>query len=67
MISWIGEAAILPTSEQGLACIRVCQMLSSYYRNVELFRFNERSGDIYIFASEELQILIPQDGRWRFV
>ena len=37
-------------------------MLSSYYRDIELFRFNERTGDIYIFASEELQIIISHNG-----
>jgi len=42
-------------------------MLSSYYRDIELFRFNERTGDIYIFASEELQIIISHNGVWRFV
>jgi len=42
-------------------------MLSSYYRDIELFRFNERTGDIYIFSSEELQIIISHNGVWRFV
>ncbi len=54
---FIGEKA-------AVACIRVCQMLSSYYRNVDLFCLNERSGNIYIFASEELQIFISQDSRY---
>jgi hypothetical protein len=42
----IEERAILPTTDQGLCCIRVCQMLSNYYRNIELFRFNERTGEV---------------------
>jgi hypothetical protein len=61
------ETLILPTPEQNFASVCVCQMLSSYYRNIELFRFNERTGEIYVFASEELQIIIPQSGIWRFV
>ncbi|HAZ48503.1 MAG TPA: hypothetical protein DDW76_08625 [Cyanobacteria bacterium UBA11369] len=56
-----------PTNEQALACLRVCQMLSSYYRNIELFRFNEQKGYVYIWAGEELQILVFQDGNWRFI
>ncbi|WP_390883462.1 DUF6888 family protein [Kovacikia minuta] len=56
-----------PTLEQNFASVCVCQMLSNYYRNIELFRFNERTGEIYIFASEELQIIIPRSGSWRFV
>jgi hypothetical protein len=27
-----------PTTAQALACLRVCQMLSTTYRNIELFR-----------------------------
>jgi hypothetical protein len=38
----IEEAPILPTAEQNFASVCVCQMLSNYYRAIELFRFNER-------------------------
>ena len=48
----IEEQTITPTNEQALACLRVCQMLSSYYRNIELFRFNEQKGYVYIWAGE---------------
>ena len=58
---------LLPKHEQALACLRVCQMLSNYYRNIELFRFNEQKGYVYIWAGEELQILVFQDGNWRFI
>ena len=42
-------------------------MLSNYYRTIELFRFNDRTGELYIFASDELQVIITRDGNWRFV
>jgi hypothetical protein len=42
-------------------------MLSSYYRDIQLFRFSERTGEIYLFVSDEIQIVIFQDGTWRFV
>jgi hypothetical protein len=58
---------ILPTQEQGFASICVSQMLSNYYRDIQLFRFSEQTGEIYIFASEELQITIARSGKWRFV
>jgi hypothetical protein len=57
----------LPTNSQAQACIRVFQMLSNYYRNVELFRFDEETGVIFIFAGEELQIIVTPDGKWRFL
>jgi hypothetical protein len=63
----IEEGFILPTPEQNFTSVYLCQMLSNYYRNIELFRFNERAGEIYILASEELQIIIPHNGVWRFV
>ncbi|MFB2838440.1 DUF6888 family protein [Floridanema evergladense] len=61
------ETTINPTNEQAQACLRVCQMLSNGYRNIELFRFNPQTGIVFIFASEELQIIIPPNGIWRFL
>lgn len=63
----IKETAILPTNEQAQACIRVCQMFSNCYRNIELFRFDEQIGVIFVFAGEELQIIINPQGQWRFL
>lgn len=42
-------------------------MLSNYYRDIQLFRYNSHSGIIYIFASDELQIVSPRNGNWRFL
>ncbi|PSB18020.1 hypothetical protein C7B65_16870 [Phormidesmis priestleyi ULC007] len=58
---------MLPTTEQNFTSVYVCQMLSNFYRSVELFRFNDRTGEIYIFAGEELQVVISRDGKWRFI
>jgi hypothetical protein len=57
----------LPTNSQAQACIRVCQIFSNCYRNIELFRFDEETGVIFIFAGEELQIIVTPDGKWRFL
>ncbi|HEY9893170.1 MAG TPA: hypothetical protein V6D37_15455 [Candidatus Sericytochromatia bacterium] len=56
-----------PSNEQALACLCVCQMLSNYYRNIELFRFDDQTGIVFIFANEELQIIVPPNGLWRFI
>jgi hypothetical protein len=58
---------ILPTREQGLVCIVLCQYLTTFYRSVELLRFDERDGTIFIFAGEELQIQVNRNGLWRFI
>jgi hypothetical protein len=57
---------ILPTSEQGKSCIRVCQYLTNFYRSIDLIRFDDRQGIVYIFAGEDLQVIIYHDGTWRF-
>lgn len=63
----IEESNIYPTNEQALACVRVCQMLSNYYRDIQLFRFNAQTGEVYIFAGDELEIIVPRNGLWRFL
>ena len=42
-------------------------MLSNSYRTIELFRFDEQAGIVFIFAGEELQIIVSSDGLWRFL
>ncbi|MGH2412749.1 MAG: DUF6888 family protein [Microcystaceae cyanobacterium] len=63
----IEEPIIYPTPEQAIACLRVCQMLSNCYRNIELFRYDDKTAVAFIFAGEELQIIVPSNGRWRFL
>ncbi|MGB7439513.1 MAG: hypothetical protein WA919_00465 [Coleofasciculaceae cyanobacterium] len=63
----IEESTIYPTDEQALACLRVCQMLSNCYRDIQLFRFNAQTGEVYIFAGNELQIIVSRNGLWRFL
>ncbi|MGB5959729.1 MAG: hypothetical protein WBG73_03630 [Coleofasciculaceae cyanobacterium] len=63
----IEELTIYPTAEQALACLCVCQMLSNYYRDIQLFRFNAQTREVYIFASDELEIIVPRNGLWRFL
>ncbi|MFN6562731.1 MAG: DUF6888 family protein [Nostoc sp. ChiSLP01] len=63
----IEEQTINPTNEQAQTCVRVCQMLSNSFRNVELFRYDDQTGVVFIFANEELQIIVPPNGDWRFL
>ncbi|KAB8317031.1 hypothetical protein SD81_026090 [Tolypothrix campylonemoides VB511288] len=61
------ENTIYPTAEQALACVRVCQWLSNCYKDIHLFRFNDRTGDIYMLAGDDLEIIVPPNGLWRFI
>lgn len=63
----IEEQLIDPTNEQAQACLRVCQMLSNYYRDIQVFRFDDQTRYVFILAGEELQILVPTNGRWSFI
>ncbi|MDJ0618849.1 MAG: hypothetical protein QNJ63_19260 [Calothrix sp. MO_192.B10] len=42
-------------------------MLSNYYRDIQLFRFDEQTGDVFILASGDIQIIVPKDGACFFV
>jgi hypothetical protein len=59
----------MPTDEQAQACLRVCQMLSNGYQPIYLFRYSRNSRRIYILAgmTESIQIVISENGKWRFI
>ncbi|GBF79499.1 DUF6888 family protein [Aphanothece sacrum] len=62
------EAVIInPSNEQAQACLQVCQWLSNCYKDIHLFRFDTVTGDVYILAGDELEILVPSDGLWYFL
>jgi hypothetical protein len=57
----------LPTNNQAQACLRVCQMLSNYFRDIQIFRFDDQTNIVFIFAGEELQIIVNPQGQWRLL
>ncbi|WP_416212230.1 DUF6888 family protein [Nostoc sp. DedSLP03] len=63
----IEEQTINPTNEQAQACVRVCQMLSNTYKDIHLFRFQIQTRDVYILAGENIEIIVPPSGLWRFL
>ncbi|WP_442940126.1 DUF6888 family protein [Nostoc sp.] len=63
----IEENTIYPNAQQAITCLIVCQMLSNYYRDIRLFRFDDKTGDVYILAGDNLQIIVPSHEPWRFV
>ena len=62
----IEESIISPTDKQAQACLCVCQMLSNTYRDLHLFRFDPPTGDVYILAGKDLEVIVPPSGVWRF-
>ena len=63
----IEETIIYPTVDQAFACLRACQWLSNCYKDIHLFRFDVQTGDVYILAGDELQIIVPPNGLWNFL
>ena len=61
------EKKIKPTNKQAQASLRVCQMLSNGYKDIHLFRFDEKTGDVFVLAGKDIQIVIPQNGEWYFL
>jgi hypothetical protein len=58
----------MPTDEQAQACLRVCQMLSTGFQPIHLFRYNPEIQTVYILAgvTESIEIVVYPSGRWEF-
>ncbi|WP_442939891.1 DUF6888 family protein [Nostoc sp.] len=61
------EECLYQYTEQALVCVRVCQMLSNLYKDIRLFRFDDKTGQVYILAGDELQVIVLNNGIWDFV
>ena len=59
----------MPTDEQAQACLRLCQMLSSGFQPIYLFRYNPENQVVYILAgvTESIEALVYSDGIWEFI
>jgi hypothetical protein len=42
-------------------------MLSNLYKDIRLFRFDDTTGQVYILAGDEVQIIVYPNGEWEFV
>jgi hypothetical protein len=58
----------MPTEIQKDTVIFVCQLLSTLYQPIWLFRYNSRENYIFMIAGREegLEITIFEDGNWEF-
>jgi hypothetical protein len=58
----------MPTDEQAQACLRVCQMLSTGFQPIHLFRYNSETQTVYILAgiTESIEIVVFADSEWEF-
>ncbi|MBD0261316.1 MAG: hypothetical protein ICV78_00940 [Tolypothrix sp. Co-bin9] len=70
-IRWIYKlfkgAIILPTAQQALKCVYLCQALTTVYKPIYMVRLDERTGKLFILAGDDIQILISRDGNWDYL
>lgn len=59
----------MPTNEQAQACLRLCQMLSSGFQTIHLFRYDSETQTVYVLAgiTEGIEVLVYANGRWEFI
>jgi len=58
----------MPTNNQAIASVCVCQSLSDMFQNIHLFRYDVFRKQIYILAgiNEGIEITIFENGSWEF-
>jgi hypothetical protein len=57
---------IQPTKEQAMTCLRLCVNVTRFYLSIHIIRLDERSGELYLLAGEDIGIVIQRDGIWRY-
>jgi hypothetical protein len=59
----------LPTREQADTAIFVCQLLSTLYQPIQVFRYDQGFKTIYVQAgvNDEIALVIDEDGSWEFL
>ncbi len=48
-------------------CITLCQSLTNTFIPIFIVRLDERTGNVFILAGDDIQIEIDKNGLWRFL
>jgi hypothetical protein len=59
----------MPTNQQAQKCLQLCQILSSGFQPIHLFRYDPQNERVYILAgiNEGIQVIVYSSGIWRFI
>ena len=57
----------MPTADQGIMSITLCQSLTNSFMPIFIVRLDERTGNVFILAGDNIEIEIYRNGRWRFL
>jgi hypothetical protein len=60
------KAPIQPTHTQEAVSLRLSVNLTRFYLSVHIVRLDERTGELYMLAGEDVGIIIQRDGIWRY-
>jgi hypothetical protein len=61
------EEIILPTADQGIMCVTLCQSVTNTFIPIFVVRLDERTGNVFILAGDNIEIEIYRNGHWRFL
>ncbi|MFN6560582.1 MAG: DUF6888 family protein [Nostoc sp. ChiSLP01] len=57
----------MPTAEQGIRCVILCQSLTNTFTPIYIVRLDEQTGNVFILAGDNIEIEIYRNGLWRFL
>ncbi|MCY7322971.1 MAG: hypothetical protein LH660_14510 [Phormidesmis sp. CAN_BIN36] len=57
---------LYPTSKQEARCFILCQNLTAMFVPVNIIRLDERQGEVFILAGEEIVVVVSRNGEWDF-
>jgi hypothetical protein len=56
------DKPIYPTAKQEARCFILCQTLTSLLVPVNVFRLDERQGNVFILGGEDIAMVVTRDG-----
>jgi hypothetical protein len=62
---WVRRA--MPTAEQGIRCVILCQYLTGKFVAIAVVRMDERTRNLFILAGDNIEIEVYLDGLWRYL
>ncbi|HAX79197.1 MAG TPA: hypothetical protein DCY88_26065 [Cyanobacteria bacterium UBA11372] len=59
----------MPTQQQLVTAVFLCQLLSNLFQPIQVFRYDQRFRTIYMQAgvNDDIALVIDEDGSWEFV
>ncbi|MEH2258047.1 DUF6888 family protein [Nostoc sp.] len=57
----------MPTAEQGIRCVILCQSLTNTFTPIYIVRLDEETGNVFILAGDNIEVEIYRNGLWRFL